>query len=80
VSLSRSAAPGITLKDEVRFLLYADYLVLLSPTGQGLQEQLNIIREYSNNWAINMNFQKTKVVIFLKKCQKSEQQKLLHHG
>ncbi|MGH0125042.1 UNVERIFIED_CONTAM: hypothetical protein FKN15_043951 [Acipenser sinensis] len=39
--LEQSAASGLTLHDtEVKFLLYADDLVLLSPTEQGLQQSL----------------------------------------
>ncbi len=38
LSLERSAAPGLTLHDsEIKCLLYADDLVLLSPTQHGLQ-------------------------------------------
>ena len=37
LQLEQSAAPGLTLHDEeIKFLLYADDLVLLSPTEQGL--------------------------------------------
>lgn len=36
--LAQSAAPGLTLNDtQIECLLYADDLVLLSPTEQGLQ-------------------------------------------
>ncbi len=42
LSLERSAAPGLTLHDsEIKCLLYADYLVLLSPTKHGLQQNLD---------------------------------------
>lgn len=41
VQLDQCAAPGLSLLDrEVKCLLYADDLVLLSPTEQGLQQQL----------------------------------------
>ncbi len=36
--LERSAAPGLTLLDtDIKYLLYADDLILLSPTSEGLQ-------------------------------------------
>jgi hypothetical protein len=36
--LGQSSVPGLTLHDtEINFLLYADDLILLSPTKEGLQ-------------------------------------------
>ncbi|KAJ4925143.1 hypothetical protein JOQ06_017880, partial [Pogonophryne albipinna] len=40
------------LDREVKCLLYADDLVLLSPTEQGLQQQLDIVDQYCKNWAL----------------------------
>lgn len=71
--LDQSPAPGLTLFDtEVKYLLYADDLVLLSPTKEGLQQNINILEQYCHNWALAVNFQKTKIMIFQKKprCQK----------
>uniref|UniRef100_A0A4W5RDT1 ribonuclease H n=1 Tax=Hucho hucho TaxID=62062 RepID=A0A4W5RDT1_9TELE len=70
--LDHSPAPGLTLFDtEVKYLLYADDLVLLSPTKEGLQQNLNILEQYCHNWALAVNFKKTKIMIFQKKprCQ-----------
>ena len=47
-------------------LLYADDLVLFSDTKQGLQTQLNTLYSYCNDWCIEININKTKVVIFNK--------------
>lgn len=39
---TRTTAPGLTLNDtEIKWLLYADDLVLLSPTKERLQQQLD---------------------------------------
>ena len=66
--LDRSAAPGFTLFDsEIRYLLYADDLILLSPTSDGLQHNLTILEQYCQNWALDVNFKKTQVMIFQKK-------------
>ena len=47
VELEQCAAPGLSLLNrEVKSLFYADDLVLLSPTEQGLQQQLNIVEKY----------------------------------
>lgn len=47
-------------------------MVLLSPTKEGLQQNINILEQYCHNWALAVNFQKTKIMIFQKKtrCQK----------
>ena len=45
--LVNSAAPGLTLLDkEIQFLLYADDLVLLSPTKEGLQQNLDLLAQF----------------------------------
>ncbi len=46
-SLERSTAPGLTLHNsQIRCLLYADDLVLLSPTQHGLQQNLDLLQQY----------------------------------
>ena len=68
--LDRSAAPGLTLLDtEIKYLLYADYLILLSPTRDGLQHNLSILEQYCHNWALEVNFKKTQIMIFQKKAR-----------
>lgn len=47
-------------------LLYADDLVLFSDTKQGLQKQLNTLYGYCNDWCIDINVKKTKIIIFNK--------------
>ena len=60
VELDQCAAPGLSLLDrEVKSLFYADDLVLLSPTEQGLQQQLDIVEKYCQNWALAVNMKKT---------------------
>ncbi len=47
LNLERSAAPGLTLHDsQIRCLLYADVLVLLSPTKHGLHQNLDLLELY----------------------------------
>ena len=51
VELDQCAAPGLSFLDrEVKSLLYADELVLLSPTEQGPQQQLDIVEKFCQNW------------------------------
>ncbi|KAI4878108.1 hypothetical protein NFI96_003458 [Prochilodus magdalenae] len=54
--LDRSAAPGLVLYGtEVRVLLYADDLVLLSPTQQGLQQMLDQLQTHCQTRALAVN-------------------------
>lgn len=47
-------------------LLYADDLLLLSETKEGLQSCLNSLKLYCNRWKLNVNLKKTKVIVFSK--------------
>jgi hypothetical protein len=51
-------------------LLYADDIVLLSTTKAGLQKQLDQLYTYCQLWGLNINRDKTKVIIFTKKDPK----------
>jgi hypothetical protein len=42
--------------------MYADEMVLLSPTAEGPQEKLNLL--YFKDWCLKVNTQKTKVIVF----------------
>ncbi len=56
VELEQSTAPGLTLQDQnFKLLLYADDLVLLSSTPQGLQQHLDLLDNYCQNWALAVN-------------------------
>ena len=59
-----------TLHDsETKLLLYADDLVLLSPTEQGLQQNLDLLEQYCQAWALAVNLNKTKIMIFEKRSR-----------
>ena len=51
-------------KSEVASLSFADDLVLLSSTHDGLQNSLNKLEEYCHDWQLTVNIKKTKVMIF----------------
>ncbi len=72
VLLEQSTAPGLTLQDQnIKPLLYADDLVLLSSTPQGLQQHLDLLDNYCQNWALAVNLKKTNIMVFQNKprCQ-----------
>ncbi|CAJ0933497.1 unnamed protein product [Ranitomeya imitator] len=65
------ALPGLTLHDtQVKFLLHADDLVLLSLTEKGLQDHLKILETFSSTWALPINEKKTNIMVFQKRKQK----------
>ena len=55
----------INLHDiEVSHLLYADDLILMSKTEQGLRQSLNNLEMYCEKWKLEVNISKTKIMIF----------------
>lgn len=47
-------------------LMYADDVVILSESASGLQEKLKRLEDYCADWCLNVNVDKTKVMIFNK--------------
>ena len=48
----------------INCLLYADDLLLLTETEKGLQQCIDILEQYCNRWKLEVNLDKTKVMIF----------------
>jgi hypothetical protein len=48
----------------VASLSFADDLVILSNTSEGLQNSLNKLEKYCYDWQLTVNTKKTKVMIF----------------
>ena len=64
-------ALNLVTKDQVEInsipiscIMYADDLVILSKSAEGLQQYLNELEKYSNNSHISVNIDKTKIMIF----------------
>ena len=66
-------------KRSVHCLLYADDVILLSSTSQGLQNKLNKLNVYCNDWCLNINVIKTKVLVF-NRAGRHFKQKFLFNG
>ena len=49
---------------KINCLLYADDLILLSESPIGLQNQLNVVHNYCQDWKLEVNYNKSKVIIF----------------
>ena len=48
-------------------LMYADDIVLMNETKSGLQKSLSILETYCNKWQLNINIDKSKVLILNKR-------------
>ena len=65
--LSTEDENSIKINDlNIFMLLFADDAVLFSKSHQSLQLMLNKLKEYSSYWKLNVNTQKTKIMIFEK--------------
>ena len=61
----------VSLNDsKISCLMYADDIVLLSETEEGLRKSLNQLLVYSDNWCLKVNHKKTKTMIFQKRTRK----------
>lgn len=71
-TMQNNGSFGVELKDTLNptlwlklpILLYADDTVILSDSAHEFQISLNGFYEYCNNWHLNINFNKTKIIIF----------------
>ena len=78
-ALEKSAAPGLPLlESEVKCLLFADDLVLLSPTKEGLQQHLDLMHRFCQTWALTVNLSKTKIMVFQKRSSHQDHKYKFH--
>lgn len=61
-----SCSPVSMGTKSINCLLYADDLLLMSETKEGLQNSMNKVFEYCNEWGLGINYRKSKVLIFNK--------------
>ena len=53
-------------------LMYADDLLILSETEDGLKESLQRLRKYAKQWKMKISAKKTKIMVFNKQRRKSD--------
>ena len=71
---------GVVLGDtQVRILLYADDIVLLSESEHDLQRHLNALDDFCTQRGLVVNLGKTKVLIFHTSAQVRAQSRWLDH-
>jgi hypothetical protein len=68
--LQRNILDGIEIDQITLFLLvFADDVVLLSETPEGLQRSLDAVYDYGSRWSLAVNCDKTKIMVFKKQPQ-----------
>ena len=78
--MSNSTDPVSLQNDSLNCLMYADDLVLLSTTAEGLQKCIDKVKEYCQNWKLNLNVQKTKIIIFNKQGKINKKLRFTFNG
>ena len=56
--------PVIVGDVQVNSLLYADNIILLSSTQEGLQNSLNVLSNFCSSWKLDVNQEKSKAIVF----------------
>ncbi len=56
---------------DISCLLYADDLIVMSETAEGLQNCFDALESYSKEWLLKVNLKKTKVIVFNKRVTNS---------
>ena len=52
-------------------LMYADDIVLLAETGDELQEMLDVVGHYAQEWKFHFNARKSKTIVVRANCEES---------
>ena len=59
-------------------LFWADDLVLISESKNGLQQHLNVLEKYCKDWKLSVNTDKTQLVVFNKNGKLIEKEKVFY--
>ena len=66
----KSCNPIVLNNIKINSLMYADDLLILSETEQGLKDSLNRLSIYNEKWLLKVNYNKTKTMIFQSRVTK----------
>ena len=71
-TLDQNNPTPLNMNGNLSCLLYADDLVILSTTKEGLQQSLNSASSYFDEWNLEINHEKSKCMIFNKRGDKGK--------
>ena len=60
----RNCEPVVINGMSINCLLYADDIILLSDSKEGLQSSIDVFKNYCKNWNLQVNVNKSKVMVF----------------
>ena len=81
--INNNGTHGIQLTPEVieiLILLFADDVALIADTVGGLQNHLNALQTYCIEWKLNVNVNKTKIVVFKNGGSNSRNERWFYNG
>ena len=64
--LEQTQDPVILDSQKINCLMYADDVILLSSSADGLQSKLDKLNVYCKDWCLDINVKKTKIIVFNK--------------
>ena len=56
--------------------MYADDLLVISPSPEGLQHSINAIQKHAEEWKLKVNTNKSNIIIFSGNGQKKKTRKI----
>lgn len=62
--------PVTLVSSKFNSLLFADDLMMISESKDGLQKNLNVLSDFCDNWQLGVNVKKTKTMIIKQNCTK----------
>lgn len=72
---------GINIDDIVLILLlFADDMVILAKSPNELQNSLNLLYQYCQNWGLRVNTEKSKIMVFRKRGRLLENERWTYNG
>ena len=82
VSLIHHSKISQTFQDATKInnVLFADDLAIFPLSKEDLQKRILILEQYSNEWGLELNLSKTKIVIFSKQGATIRKFKFCFHG
>jgi len=61
----QNKCPGMVLGNRsLNCLMYADDLLVISPSPEGLQQSLDVIHKHAQDWKLEVNTKKSNIIIF----------------
>ena len=72
---------GLTIDDiTIILLLFADDMVILGKSPRDLQNSIDLLHRYCENWGLHVNVKKTRIVVFRKRGHLRLEEEWFYNG